>query len=86
MAAEKPTLLMIDGVIREVVEEAGGGVFIPPGDPKGLSDTIKLLISEPDRLHEMGVSARKYLEENFRRADQADAMEKIFEYHNTRDF
>src|SRR5262249_42849797 len=32
MAAGRPTLLAIDGVIRTVVEEAGGGLFVPPGD------------------------------------------------------
>ena len=31
MAAGRPTVLAIDGVIRQVVEAAEGGIFVPPG-------------------------------------------------------
>ena len=40
MAAEKPTILAIDGVIREVVEAAGGGLFVPPGDDEALAAAV----------------------------------------------
>ena len=33
MCAGRPVVLAIDGVIREVVEAAGCGLFTPPGDP-----------------------------------------------------
>ncbi len=85
MAAGKPTLLMIDGVIREVVENARGGIFVQPGDPKALVDAIKLLANQPERRKDMGIAAREYLKDNFRRADQADAMEKIFKDLLSRD-
>jgi len=78
MAAGKPTLLMIDGVIREVVENAGGGIFVTPGDPVALADAVKLLANQPQRRKEMGLSARSYLQDNFRRSDQADTMENLF--------
>ena len=32
MAAGRPVLLAIDGVIRDVVERARAGIFVPPGD------------------------------------------------------
>ncbi len=35
MAAGRPVILAIDGVIRQVVEEAEAGVFVQPGDPAG---------------------------------------------------
>ena len=37
MAAGRPVILAIDGVIRQVIEEAGAGVFVPPGDPAALA-------------------------------------------------
>ncbi len=37
MAAGRPTILAIDGVIREVVEAALGGIFVPPGDDAALA-------------------------------------------------
>ncbi len=56
MAAGRPTVLAIDGVIRQVVEDAGGGIFVQPGDPKALADAVGNL--EPrlrDVAHEMGL-------------------------------
>ena len=34
MAAGRPVILAIDGVIREVVEKAEAGVFVPSGQPR----------------------------------------------------
>ena len=48
MAARKPVLLAIDGVIRDVVEKAGGGVFCTPGDPKTLAAGIMNLYNDQD--------------------------------------
>ncbi len=44
MAAGKPVLLGIDGVIRSVVDEAGAGLFFRPGDPKALADAVQKLM------------------------------------------
>jgi glycosyltransferase involved in cell wall biosynthesis len=43
MAAGRPVLLAIDGVIREVVEAAGCGIFAEPGDPSALAEAIQKL-------------------------------------------
>ena len=40
MAAGKPVLLAMEGVIREVIEAAGAGLVIPPGDPSALANGI----------------------------------------------
>ena len=40
MASGKPVVLAIDGVIREVIENACGGIPVPPGDPDALSQAI----------------------------------------------
>jgi len=79
MAAGRPTLLMIDGVIREVVENAGGGIFIPPGDPNALEDAVKLMANQPKRRVEMGLAARDYVGKHFSRSDQAEMVEKLFQ-------
>ncbi len=36
MAAGRPTILAIDGVIRQVVDAAGGGIFVEPGNDRAL--------------------------------------------------
>ncbi len=74
MAAARPTVLGIDGVIRKVVEAADGGVFVQPEDDEALADTLHQLSKQPARVKEMGISARRYVELHFNRADQAQAF------------
>ena len=47
MAAGKPVILAIDGVIRQVVEQAGSGVYTQPGDPAALAQAILRLAGRP---------------------------------------
>lgn len=78
MAAAKPVLLMIDGVIREVVEKAGCGVFIEPANSAGLAETALYLSQDKNALLEMGLRGRKFVEENFNRVSLAEKMEAVF--------
>jgi glycosyltransferase involved in cell wall biosynthesis len=74
MAAGRPTLLAIDGVIREVVEAADAGIFVPPGDDEALASAVLNLRQNPHRAREMGDAARQYVERNFDRRQQAAAF------------
>jgi len=67
MASGKPVILAIDGVIRQVIEDAGGGIPVPPGDPVALSKAILFLADNPDLSHNMGCQARIYVETHFDR-------------------
>ena len=67
MAARKPIILAIDGVIRDVVEKAGCGVFCTPGDPKTLAAGIMTLYNDQDKAILMGKKGYDYLKENFSR-------------------
>lgn len=71
MAAGRPTLLAIDGVIREVVEASGGGVFVPPGRPQALAEAIARLADDPASARAMGAAARRYVVQHFNRAHHA---------------
>ena len=85
MAARKPVILAIDGVIREVVEKAGCGVFCSPGNPKALADGIMTLFHNQDEAILMGNNGYDYLKENFSRkriaADLLDVMKKMVNKH-----
>lgn len=74
MAAGKPVLLAIDGVIRQVVEQAQAGVFVPPGDPQALAQAIRQMGGEPERARQMGTNGRQYVELNFDRAVLAERL------------
>ncbi len=77
MAAGRPMVLAIDGVIRAVVEAAGCGVFAQPGDPAALAEAIRSLAADGERARRMGLAGRKYLEEHFSRDKIADELLKI---------
>jgi len=78
MAAAKPVILMIDGVIRKVVEDADCGVFIDPGSPQALADQVSKMRENPQLRQSMGRNGRKYVETHYDRADLAGKMEVIF--------
>ena len=79
MAAGRPVILAIDGVIRAVVEAAGCGIFVEPGDPSALAHAAQLLAADQLRSRQMGLAGRKYLEEHFSRAALADKLAGILE-------
>jgi len=81
MAAKKPIILAIDGVIREVVEKAGCGVFCTPGDPKNLAAGIMVLYNNQNEAILMGNKGFDFLKENFSReriaSNLLDVMKKM---------
>ena len=79
MAAGRPVILAIDGVIRQVVEQADGGIFSPPGDPAALAQAILHLMEDPQQARQMGLNARAYVETHFDRAALALHLAEIVE-------
>jgi len=77
MASGKPTILAIDGVIRKVIEEAQGGIFVPPGDPKALADAIIFYLENPKIKILHGKNAKNYVIKNFDREKQAVILKEI---------
>lgn len=67
MAAGRGVILAIDGVMREVIESAGAGVFVPPGDPAALVQVIHSLANDPARVEAMGRRGRQHVEAHFDR-------------------
>jgi glycosyltransferase involved in cell wall biosynthesis len=79
MAAGRPVVLAIDGVIREVVEAAGCGIFAEPGNPSALADAIRMLVADKAKARGMGLKGRAYLEEHFSRASIGEKLLKLLE-------
>jgi len=71
MAAGKPTLLVIDGVIREVIESAKGGMYIQPGNVESFVSAVIWMVEHREEAVEMGRSAREYVRRHFDRGVQA---------------
>jgi glycosyltransferase involved in cell wall biosynthesis len=77
MAAGRPVLLAIHGVIRSVVEQAEAGICIPPGDAHAMADAIRHMASHPEEARAMGARGRTCVEQNFDRAKLARQMEQV---------
>jgi glycosyltransferase involved in cell wall biosynthesis len=77
MAAGKPVILAIDGVIREVIENANAGIPVHPGDPEALSQAVLQLADDPELAHRMGYQARIYVVNHFDRSILASKLMEI---------
>jgi len=75
MASGKPTILSIDGVIREVIEKAESGIFVPPSDSKKLAEAILFYYNNRDKISIHGKNARNYVKKYFEREKIAKALE-----------
>jgi glycosyltransferase involved in cell wall biosynthesis len=72
-------VLAIDGVIRQVVEAANGGIFVPPGDAVALAEAIRRLADDPQAGRTMGLNARRYVEAHFDRPALARRLEELLQ-------
>jgi len=79
MAAGRAVVLAVDGVIREVVEDAGAGVFVPPGDSEALATAVYRLVADPEEGKRMGMAGRAYVTQHFNRPELAGKMERVME-------
>ncbi|MFZ2098917.1 MAG: glycosyltransferase family 4 protein [Anaerolineales bacterium] len=77
MASGKPVVLAIDGVIRKVIDQAGAGIAVPPGDPHALSQAVLRLAHNPDLAHTMGRQGRRYVDAHFDRNILASKLMNI---------
>lgn len=82
MAAGKPVLLAIDGVIRDVVEAAGAGIFVPPGNSEALASAVEEMWQNPKDVKRMGAAGREYVKVNFDRSKQVDALIAVMQEMN----
>lgn len=81
MACARPIVLGIDGVARELVEDAGAGIFVEPENARGLADAVLRLYGDPNAASAMGRRGRDYVEKHFGREmlarRYADALAKL---------
>ena len=78
MAAGRPVLLQIDGVIRQVVEEARAGLFVAPGDAQALAAGVRQLMEHRAAPREVGLRGRVAVWERFDRRLQGEQIEALF--------
>lgn len=88
MSCERPVLLGIDGVIRELVcDRARAGVFARPEDGAALAAAITSIADAPDRGRDMGLRGRAWVLEHAARdaiaTEYLGALENLVESRAT---
>ena len=79
MAAGRATVLVIDGVSRELIESSNGGVYVHPNDDELLAQKILELSKDPVRVKQMGANARAYLVKHLDRRDKLNETLALLE-------
>ncbi len=79
MAAGKPVVLAIDGVIREAVESHQAGIAVPPGDAQALAQAVRRLADDPLTARQMGLSGRNAVENCYNRQRFSLRLAEIIE-------
>jgi glycosyltransferase involved in cell wall biosynthesis len=76
MAAGRPVILAIEGVIQQVVEQAEAGLCILPGDPAAVCQAVQYLKGHRAAGRQMGENGRRYVEQHFDRQALAARLEE----------
>lgn len=72
MSCKTPILMVIDGVSRELVEEADAGVFVEPENPKDFEAKIRYYLQNPELIQRQGENGYRFAKENFDREKLAE--------------
>jgi glycosyltransferase involved in cell wall biosynthesis len=67
LACGLPVVASVDGEAREILEESGGAVVVPPEDGQAIADAIRVLRADPARRSQLGRKGRAYVEEHYGR-------------------
>jgi glycosyltransferase involved in cell wall biosynthesis len=68
MSCKTPILMAIDGVSRELVEEAQCGIYVEPENIDEYDKNIRMYLSDPERVIEEGNNGYEYAKKNFDRS------------------
>ncbi len=79
MAAGRPVVLAIDGVIREVVESAQAGLYSSPGDPAALAGAVRTLAADPALARGQGKAGLQFIQDHFDRGQLAHQLTILIE-------
>ncbi|MCF8102154.1 MAG: glycosyltransferase family 4 protein [Desulfarculaceae bacterium] len=77
MAAGRPVVLAIEGVIAEVVQKAQAGILVPPEDDSAMARAVERLANDRALCQKMGHNGRAYVEAHFERDQQAQAFARL---------
>ena len=79
MAAGLPVIASDFPLWRRIVEEAGCGLLVRPGDAQAFAEALKWLLDHPDEAAAMGLKGRKAVLEQYRWDNEAKKLISLYE-------
>lgn len=79
MAAGRPVILAMEGVIREVLVKSGAGISVLPGDSEALANAIRWQAENREEGRQMGWRGRLYVKAHFDRPFIASKLAGLME-------
>lgn len=67
MGCKTPTLMLIDGISRKLVEESKSGLYVEPENPQDFAEKIRWMMGHPEEILEMGENGYQYARINMHR-------------------
>lgn len=77
MACERPVIVAIDGMIRNLLEDQRAGFFVEPENAEEIAQGILGLVLDEQRCRELGRNGRRFVVEEFDRNVMAEKYERI---------
>ena len=59
--------MVIDGISRQLVEEANAGIFVEPENPVDFAEKIRFCLSYPEEVKRQGENGYHYVKSHFDR-------------------
>jgi colanic acid biosynthesis glycosyl transferase WcaI len=79
MSCARPVILGVDGQARAIVEEAGAGMAIEPGNATQLAAAVRQLAANPELCRSLGRNGREYIINRLSRRGTAERYINVLE-------
>lgn len=79
LSCKKPVLMVIDGVSRDLIEQAEAGMFAEPGNAADLAQKIRIYMNDPALLSRHGENGYRYVHAHFDRNKLANKFLECIE-------
>ena len=79
MSCARPVLLAVEGEARQLIDEAGAGVFVQPSDSHALAKAICDLARDAERRLQMGKNGRQYIVDRLSRKRTAESYIQVLQ-------
>ena len=79
MAAGKPVVATAAGGVLDIIEDGVNGLLVPPKDSRAIARAILWLLSNPEKAEQMGLAARRRVEERFTVQHHVAAVQSVYD-------